>query len=93
MHIDRVLCYYPHMSLKWKKCKSMGIFSYAKGQLTPQSVVVSGELRVIRSLKHVNVPCKYATQSDEKQPKNGNTIFPIINLLEISVAMKTRVII
>ena len=61
--------------------KSMGIF---QGQLTPQSVVGSGQISTSHACHHYLQVWK---GSDKKQPrKSGNTVFAIIIL---SVAMKT----
>ena len=44
--------------------KSMGIFPDAQGQLTPQSLVLSGRIsKLVRDVMDVPVPCKY-----EKDP-------------------------
>ena len=68
----------------------MGIFSDVPGQLTPQSVEIQ-----TRPSSHA---CHHYLQvrkgSDEKQPrKSGDTVFSIITLWELSVAMETRVLI
>ena len=49
-------------------CKSMGIFSDAQGQLTPQSLVESGyyKFELVRDIMVVLVTCKY----EEDQIKN-----------------------
>ena len=39
--------------------KSMGIFPDAQGQLTPQSLVRSGRISIVRDVMDVLVTCKY----------------------------------
>ena len=73
--------------------KPMGIFSDFQGQLTPQLVVQSS-----RNSNLSELSCMSSLQvrigSDEKQQrKSGDTVFTIITLWELSVAMETRVLI
>ena len=83
-----------HTKMKEHECsqdfshyKSMGIFSDAQGQLTPQSLV---KFELVRDIMVVLVTCKY----EEDPIKNeGASVFPIITLWELSVAMDTRVLI
>ena len=63
----------------------MGFFSYTQGQLTP--------FELIQALMHVIVTCKYEKGSDQKHSrKHDDTVFPIITLWKLSVAMETRVL-
>ena len=49
---------------------------------------------LLQALMHVIVTCKYKKGSDEKQlRKSGSTVFSIMTLWELSVAMETRVLI
>ena len=66
----------------------MGIFSDARGQLTPQfSSRIWPNFEFHRALMHVIITCTYEKDRIKKQPrKSGNTVFSIITL---SVAMET----
>ena len=70
----------------------MGIFSDVQGQLTPQSVVQSGQNSNSSELSYMSLfPATYQVWkgTDKKQPrKSGDTVFPIITL---SVTMETSV--
>ena len=75
--------------------KPMGIFSDVQGQLTPQSVVQSG-----RNSNSSEVSCMSSLPASIKRigwkkslRKSGDTVFTIITLWELSVAMETRVLI
>ena len=81
---------------KWKHrfshYKSMGIFSDAKGQLTPQSVVgscrnpSSSELSCMSLLPASMKRIRWKTATR----KSGNTVFLIITIWELSIAMEKR---
>ena len=60
----------------------MGIFSDVQGQLTPQPVVRGG-----RNSNSSELSCMLSLSA------SGDTVFSIINLWELSVAMETRVLI
>ena len=70
--------------------KPMGIFSDVKGQLTPQSVVQSGQNLNLSKLSYMSLlPARNEVweRTDQKQlRKSGDTVFPIITL---SVTMET----
>ena len=68
--------------------KFLGIFSGTQGQLTPQSVVGSGQIsKLIRVLMHIIIICKYEKDQMKKKPrKSGDIVFAIITL---SVAIET----
>ena len=74
--------------------KPMEIFSDVQGQLTLQSVVQSG-----RNSNSSELSCMLSLPASmkrigRKQPrKSGDTVFSIITLWELSVAMETRVLI
>ena len=62
----------------------MGIFSDTHGQLTPQSVVGSGQyFELLRVLMHIIIICKYGK---DRMKNSGDTVFAIIALF---VAMET----
>ena len=72
----------------------MGFFSYAQGQLTPQSVVLGQILpnvKLVRDVMDVLVTCKYEEDLIKNEGARVLTTFPIITLWELSVAMDTRV--
>ena len=84
---------------KWQQSflhyKSMGIFSDAQGQLTPQSVVGSG-----RTSNSSKLPCMSLLLASIKKDRVKNNrekvttpFSPIITLWKSSVAMETRVLI
>ena len=74
--------------------KSMGIYSNAQGQLTPQSGVGSGLTSNSSEISRMSLLPASIKRSDLKQPrKSGNTVSPIITVWELSVAMETRVLI
>ena len=74
--------------------KSMGIFSDAQGQLTPQSFVRSGRISLNRDVMDVLVSCKYEEDPIKNEGARVLTTFsPILSQWEISVAMDTRVLI
>ena len=48
------------MAIPFSHFKSMGIFSDTQGQLTPQSVVRSGQnFEILRVLMNIVIICKY----------------------------------
>ena len=66
----------------------MGIFSGTQGQLTPQSMVGSGQnFELLRVLMHIIIICKYDKDEMKNSPEKVVTVFAIITL---SVAMETR---
>ena len=74
--------------------KPMGIFSDAQGQLTLQSVVQSGRNWNSSELSCMSSLPASIKGSDEKQPrKSEDTVFSIITLWELFVAIETRVLI
>ena len=65
----------------------MGIFSGTQGQLTPQSVVGSGQiLKFLRILMHIIIICKYEKDRMKNSQEKVVTVFAIITL---SVTMET----
>ena len=75
--------------------KPMGIFSDFQGQLTPHSWWSNqAEIRTCPSSHACLRYLQVRIGSDEKQQrKSGDTVFTIITLWELSVAMETRVLI
>ena len=74
--------------------KPMGIFSDAQGQLTPQSVVQSGQNSNSSELKCMSsLPASMKRIGWKLAEKKRRHLFPIITLWELSVAMETRVLI
>ena len=76
--------------------KSMGNFLDAQGQLTPLSVIRSGQnLNSSEVLCMSSLPASIKRiETNLKQPrKGGDTIFPIISQWGLSDAMVTRVLI
>ena len=74
--------------------KPMGIFSDVQGRLTPQPVVQAGRNSNSSELSCVSSLPASMKKSDEKQQrKSGDTVFTIITLWELSVAMETKVLI
>ena len=74
--------------------KSMGIFSDAQGQLTPQSFVRSG--RISNSFEMLWMflsPAGMKKIRSKMKALEWSQHFPIITLWELSVAMDTRVLI
>ena len=66
----------------------MGIFSDTQGQLTPQSVVGTGQISNSSEFSCISLLSASMKRKDEKQPrKSGDTVYAIITL---SVAMETR---
>ena len=68
------------------------MFSNAKGQLTPKSVIGPGQIS-----NSSEIPCTSSLPASikriRKQPrKRGNTVIPSITLWELSVAMETKVL-
>ena len=72
--------------------KSMGIFSDAQGQLTPQSFFpIWPNFELVRDVMDVLVTCKYEEDPIKNEGARVDTTLPIITLWELSVAMDTRV--
>ena len=72
----------------------MGFFSYAQGQLTPKSVVESGQISNSSKLSCMSLLPASTKGSDQKHSRKCDDAgFPIITLWELSVAMETRVLI
>ena len=73
--------------------KSVGIFPDAQGQLTPQSLVRSGQIsNSSEMLWMFFVTCKYEEDPIKNEGARVDTTFsPIITLWELLVAMDTRV--
>ena len=70
----------------------MGIFSDAQGQLTPQSLVQSSRYsNSSRILWLSSLPASMKKSRSKMKALDRNEIFPIKTLLELSVAMETRV--
>ena len=75
--------------------KSMRIFS---GRSRAANPAVGSPIRPnfehLRALMHVIITCKYEKdRMKNSREKSGNTVFPIITLWELTVAMETRVLI
>ena len=70
---------------------SMGIFSDAQGQLTPQSEQSGRNSN--SSLMHVTIACKCEKDLMKNSQEKVDTVFSIITLWELSVAIETRVLI
>ena len=74
--------------------KSMGIFSDAQGQLTPESVVRSGQISNSSKLLCMSsLPASMKRIRSKTAEKTWRRRFPHYNLWELSVAMETRVLI
>ena len=75
--------------------KSMVIFPEAQGQLTPQSLVPSGQIsNSLRDVMDALVTCKNEEYPIKNEgAKSGHKIFPIITVWLLPVAMETRVLI
>ena len=72
----------------------MDIFFKAQGQLTPQSVFVSGRISKSSKFSSMSSLPQSMKGSDQKElRKLGNAVSSIITLWEQSVAMETRVLI
>ena len=72
--------------------KSMGIFSEAQGQLTPQSLVRSGRIsNSSEMLWMFSLPASMKKIRSKIKALEWTQHFPIITLWELSVAMDTRV--
>ena len=73
--------------------KSMGIFPDAQGQLTPQSLVRSGRISNSSEMLWMFLLPASMKKIRSKNARVVTTIFPIITLWELSVAMDTTVLI
>ena len=72
--------------------KSMGIFPDAHGQLTPQSLVISGRIsNSFEMLWMFSLPASMKKIQSKMKALECSQHFPIITLWELSVAMDTRV--
>ena len=72
----------------------MGIFLNVQGQLTPQSMVQSGRNSNLSELLCMSsLPASMIRIGWKKPRKCGDTVFSIITLMKLSVAMETRVLI
>ena len=70
----------------------MEIFSALKGSAV--SGLIWPNFELLRALIHVIITCKYEKDKmKNSREKSGNTVFPIVTLWELSVAMETRVLI
>ena len=72
--------------------QSMEIFPDAQGQLTPQSLVQSGQISLVRDAIDVLFTCKYEEDPIKNEGVRVFTRFsPFITLWDLSVVMETRV--
>ena len=79
-------------SQDYSNYKSMGIFPDAQGQLTPQSLVQSGLIsNSSEMLWMFSLPASMKKIRSKMKALEWSQHFPIITLLELSVAMDTRV--
>ena len=74
--------------------KSMGIFTDAQGQLTPQSLVRSGRILNSSEMFWMSLlPASMKKIRSKLKALEWSQHFPIITLWELSVSMDTRVLI